>query len=161
MGGSDNADDKQMFTEENILDRELVLKMLRYEDKLYLSDVGQSIIGNPGMSNIYSLEAGKTIQRMTLDQFGFLASDESVANYRLIFNYYWRSAVDYDKEVLSSVFYMRENRCLYYTEAKLVPGDTVPNCQLYELDGSTKITLHQVLAEEPMKTTIVAAYSAS
>lgn len=159
MGGSEQ--EKPVFAEEHILNKKLVLKMLQYEDKLYLSDVGQSVLSSPGMSNIYSLEAGKTIQRMTLDHFGFSTSDESVANYRLIFSYYWRSAADYDHDVLSSVFYMRENRCLYYTDAELVPGDSAPNCTLYELDSTTQTSLHEILAEEPEKTTIVAAYSAS
>lgn len=145
------------FTPTDIANRELVLRLLRYEDALYMSPAGQAILARPDFSNIFSLDAGKRIQRDTLIANGFSSTDASLATYRTIFQHYWRSASDYDAEVLAAVFYMRENRCLYYTAPDLVIGDTVPDCPLLELDG-TPTSVHAVCGSKP---TMLAAFSLS
>ena len=95
--------------------------MLKYEDKLYLSESGQQLLANYG-SNTTSLEASKIIQRLTLNHFGFSSNDDSLKVYRTIY----RTFSD-DSEIMSSVFYMRENRCLYYTSHDL---KLVTQCQM-------------------------------
>jgi len=152
---------QQVFQQTDVFNRDLILKMLKYEDELYLSSYGQKIIGDPGMNNIFTLENSKTIQRLTLEHFNFSSCNESLSNYRTIFHHYWNSASDYDKDVLSSVYYLRENRCLYYTSPDLLPGDIAPDSELYELDGITKTSVHQLLKEQPTKQTIIAAFSTS
>jgi hypothetical protein len=60
----------------NLLDRELMLRMLQAEDKLYMSNLGQELIKAHG-GNI-SVESGKVLQRSILRNFGFQGSDEDV-----------------------------------------------------------------------------------
>lgn len=152
-------DEQREFTADLLDNRDLVLSMLKYEDALYLSAEGQKIIGDPYMNNVWSLEGGKTIQRKTLGNFGFTSSDASVATYRSIFRHYYKSPNEYDAEILGSVYYMRENRLLYYKTPELKIGDSVPDCDLYMLDGTTTTNLHSVL--NPDKITILAGFSTS
>lgn len=150
----------KVFSYEDIKNRELILKMLEYEDKLYLSDKGQEILKNYG-DNFVSLEGSKIIQRMTLQSFGFSSSDDSMKNYRRIFHNYYNSSEDYDKEVLSKVFYMRENRCLYYKEPEINIGDTLPDIDVYNLDGKTQTSIHNILNNKDYNHCIIAAFSMS
>lgn len=143
------------FNASHIEDRDLVLRLLRYEDALFLSPAGQAVFANPAMSNIFSLEAGKTIQRATLCAHGFSATDASVAAYRTIFRR-WSE----DPEILRAVFYLRENRCLYYTSPEIRMGDVVPDSPLLELSSDTT-SVHSVLAEQLSARTILAAFSVS
>jgi len=101
------------FTENDILNHENILKMLKYEDELYMSDIGQDIMRDIGKNNIFSLDGGKTIQRMTLQHFGYSSTPNDLAKYRTIFHHYYNGPTTYDKDILQSVFYMRENRLLY------------------------------------------------
>ena len=107
------SDGNKSFIENDILNRELILKILKYEDDLYMSSQGQEILKDVGKNNIFSLDGSKTIQRMTLQHFGYSSTSKDLAFYRTIFHHYYNSPTDYDKEILASVFYMRENRLLY------------------------------------------------
>jgi hypothetical protein len=155
------ASDGKPFTEQHILDRNLMLEMLKYEDKLYLGEIGQDIMRDIGRNNIFSLDGGKTIQRMTLNHFGFSSTPHDLANYRTIFHHYYKSPQDFDKEILQSVFYMRENRLLYYTTPILTIGMTAPDCNLLEVDSQSACTLYNVLNEEKDRTHVVCAFSLS
>ena len=151
--------DKRLFTNDFILDRDLILEMLQYEDKLYMSKEGQEILGHYGMENTTSLEGGKTIQRKTLDHFGFDTSDESVKNYRTIFQYYYHSPTNYDKEVMNSVVYFRANKCLYYTTPVLNIGDIIPDCSVVKLDEpAEQVMLKSLLGYNK---TLICAFSSS
>jgi len=80
-----------------------MLDMLKYEDEYYLSNVGQSIMADVCKNNLFSLDGGKTIQRITLLHFGFSSTDQDLATYRTIFHNYYNSPTDYDSDILSSV----------------------------------------------------------
>jgi len=148
------------FTQETIKNKELILQLLKYEDDYYLSNEGQKLLIDRG-NNITSLAGSKTIQMMTLNHFGFESDESSLANYRTIFHNYYKSSTDYDKDVLQSVFYMRENRCLYYTTKEIPVGDPIPDVELFKLDGSTKCNLHQIIKESDFDKVIVAGFSMS
>lgn len=145
------------FTIEN---KELILKMLKYEDELFLSEQGQKFLNEYG-NNITSLEGSKSLQRLTLNKFGFKSEEQDLKNYRLIFNHYYNSPTDYDKDILSSVYYMRENRCLYYDTSSINIGDVIPNVNIYNLDGKTKIDLYSIIKNKNYNKTLVCAFSLS
>lgn len=144
-----------------IKDKNFILEMLKFEDEYYFSNEGQSIMADIGKNNIFSLDAVKTIQRITLNHFGFSSTDEDIALYRTIFQHYYTSPLQYDKDILSSVYYMRENRLLYYTSPQLGIGDNAVDTPLVELDGITETTLFNIMNEQPMRKTVVCAFSLS
>lgn len=96
-------------------DRDLVLRMLRYEDGLIHSPETMRMYADPTFRPRTSLTIEHALQRVVLARFGFSTSDESVRAYRSIFRHYYRSPWDHDRDVLSAVTYMRENKLLYYT----------------------------------------------
>lgn len=109
MGGFDKKLDE--FTKNNVEDKELVIKMLKYEDQISRDEtIGQEIYRSVKKN---SLEAIYTIHRLVLLHFGFNSKDSSVLTYRTIFAHYYTSPEKYDKDVLSAVHYMRENKCVY------------------------------------------------
>jgi len=161
MGKVDNHIVLKQFTDVDIKNKELVLKMLKYEDDYYKSTEGQNIIKRKGMHNITSLEGGKTIQRLTLKEFGYNPNNDSLAKYRRIFHNYYNNSKDYDKDILSSVYYMRENRLLYYTTPKINIGERIPNCKLYDIGTGNNRNLYDILNETNNKQVILASYSMS
>lgn len=148
------------FTQDVVKNKDLILKMLKYEDTLFLSNNGQQFLNNYG-SLTTSIEGSKSIQRCVLSNFGFLSTDEDLKNYRRIFHNYYISPVDYDKEILNSVYYMRENRCLYYTTEPLEKGNIIPNVNIYDLNSKKQINLHELIKSKQYDKTIVAAFSLS
>ena len=148
------------FTNLNIQDKELIIRMLNFEDKLFLSEYGQNILREYGQ-NFISLEGSKTIQRITLNNFGFESDSSDLEIYRTIFSHYYKSAQDYDKEILNAVYYMRENRCLYYTSQIINLGDQIPNSNIYELDGRTQTDLYSIIKSKNYEKTIIGAFSMS
>ena len=145
MGIIDDQKGLIEFTEEHLLDKELVIQMLTYEEKLTKSDYGQDLYRNPLNKPFVSLTIEKALNRKVLIHFGFSPSDASVEMYRSIFRTYFNSPTDYDKDVISSVHYMRENKCVFYETPDLHLGDSIPDCPLYTLDG-IPTTLFNVLA---------------
>jgi hypothetical protein len=143
-----------------IQNKQLILSMLEYEDKLFLSKEGQQFLSEYG-SNTKSLEGSKSIQRKTLNNFGFESSDTDLANYRKIFHHYYTSSTDYDPQILNSVYYMRENRCLYYKSKPLELGTQIPNLNVFGLDGKTQYDLHNLIKTKNYSKTILAAFSLS
>jgi len=160
---SDGADANatKPFTNNDVNNRYLVISMLKYEEALVRSDFGQTLYNNPLNRPLVTLNVEKSINRLTLSHFGYDTTDNSVANYRSIFRHYYRSPTDYDKEVLDSVHYMRENKCVYYTKEPLKVGQLMPNCRLFTIDGTTQVNLHDVIQKEAAKYTVVAAFSLS
>ena len=65
--------------------------MLKYEDKLFLSETGQTFLNEYG-NNTTSLEGSKSLQRKTLNEFGFESTEYDLSNYRKIFHYYYESS---------------------------------------------------------------------
>ena len=148
------------FTESDIKNRELVLKMLKYEDEIIHGDIGKSIYENESYEHFSSLETIYVMHRITLNAFGFKTNDDDIQNYRKIFKNYYNSPTDYDKEVIESVTYMRENKCIYYTGKNYNVEDLFENVELYDLTGKNKINLFDKINSDD-NYTIVGTFSNS
>lgn len=146
---------RKPFTTSQIEDRDLVIQMLRSEDNIAKTK-GQELYKNDD-TNWSTLEVEKAINRLVLSKYNFDTSDESVENYRKIFSYYYNSPTDYDKEVINSVYYMKHNRCIYYTSKPLFPGDKIPDCKLYKLNGKDTINLYDIVNKS--ERTVFASFS--
>lgn len=121
---------EQEFTETELSNRDLVIRMLKWESEYMCSPEGQQRYRTIGSGQFTSLDNEYAFNRRVLREFGFTTTDHSVANYRRIFRTYYRSATDYDSEVLDASHYMRNNRCVFYTSPKIHPGDQIPNVPL-------------------------------
>lgn len=152
-------DNLQPFTENHVLDKQLILKMLQFEDDTFLGSQGQQFLKDYG-DKITSLDGSKSIQRLTLNNFGFSSTDKDLNHYRTIFHHYYNSPTNYDKDILGAVYYMRENRCLYYTSPKLKIGDTIPNLFVQNLDFNY-MGLHNIINTHNYNLTFIAAFSLS
>lgn len=148
------------FEEKYLSNKELILQMLKYEDKIFLSEKGQKFLADYG-ENTTSLEGTKTIQRKTLNKYGFSSRDEDIKIYRTIFQKYYENKFNYDKDILNAVYYMRENKCLYYKTKELKIGMEIPNVKIYGLDGEIVYDLHKLIEREKKEKTIIAAFSLS
>lgn len=152
--------DGRPFTKEDLHNRDLVLTMLKAEDELFMSDLGQEHLRRHG--GIYTIESNKVMQREILKQHGFLTDDDSLSNYRSVIHVYYRSPTDYDKEVMNSVVYLRENHLLYYPTVKPQPGQDYIDVELLTLDGQSKVKLSELMKEDKGKNNLlVAAFSVS
>jgi len=149
------------FTITNVKNKELVIQMLNYEEQLTKSNYGQSLYKNTLNKPLISLTIEYAINRLVLAKFGFDTTDRSVSMYRTIFKTYYNSPHDYDPDVLNAVHYMRENKCVYYKMPPLQINDKIPNCELYNLDGITKTTLHDTINNLNSKYTLIGAFSLS
>ena len=107
-----------------------------------------------------SLTVEKMINRITLEEFSFNTDDESVENYRTIFKNYYKSPKFYDKDVLNSVHYMRENKCVYYICKPLELGDKIPDCKLLKINGKDITYLHNEI-DKNSNYTLICAFSLS
>lgn len=152
------------FTQNHVKDKKLVIRMLKFEDEYALSIKGQNHYKMKLNSPMESLMVIYSFHKHTLDHFDFDTSDQSVQNYRSIFKEYYKSPTDYDAEVLSSVHYMRANKCIYYKSPKLNIGEKMINCNLLTLGGKN-IKLFDILSEQnfsnPYTSAIIASFSNS
>jgi hypothetical protein len=146
--GKDELKPSKPFTLNDVKNKSQVIDMLKYEDTLIHGEIGKQIYGNAQYKPRVSLFPEYSIHRLVLSKFGFTTSDQDVANYRSIFGYYYRSPNDYDHDVLSSVTYMRENKCVYYNQPVISIGDQLPNCRIYELNGNTETNLYEKLGHD-------------
>lgn len=160
MGITKNSTSKR-FTRESVLNKDLVIQMLRHEEQITKSSFGQNMYRNSFNKPFVSLTVEKALNRQTLSDFGFDTSDESVEMYRTIFKQYFKTPHEYDKEVIGSVHYMRENKCVFYNREPMKFGQKIPNVNLYQLDGTTETTLHDCIGSPAPKYTIFAAFSLS
>jgi hypothetical protein len=117
------------FEKKDVNNKLLIIEMLKYEEQLTKSEFGQSLYKN----------------RLTLSQFDFDTSDENVEMYRTIFRTYFKSPTDYDKDVINSVHYMRENKCVYYNLPIINIGDVIPDCKLYNYTPIKESSLYNIL----------------
>lgn len=162
MGKITKAIPSVPFTMEDVNTRDMIIHMLQWEQDRMRSDIGQDRYKNPLNLPYVSLTNEYAFHRETLSHFGFDTSDESVENYRKIFPTYFRSPDDYDKEVINSAYYMKNNRCIYYTTPIINVGDTIPNVPIWTNDGETETTLYDVIHKDGGENmTIVAAFSMS
>jgi hypothetical protein len=154
------------FRQQHVADRDLVLRMLKYEDALLLGKTASQMY----LSALYlprqSLTVEKTVQRIVLRAHGFDASPESAQNYRAIFRYYYRSPTDHDKNVLASVPYMRENKLLYYTSPEIQVGQCVSNqlaaCSVHRCnDNEPPMSMLKAVHSMQCATVFVGAFSGS
>lgn len=137
---------KKKFTLETLKERDLIINMLKYEDSIIRGETGKKIYTNPTYNYTKSFDAEHAIIRLVLDNFDFETDDSAIENYNKIFKTYYNSPTDYDSEVLKSVAYMRENKCVYYTKPEIKVGDTINNCLLYDVDGN-KTSIIESLGE--------------
>ena len=126
------------FTNNNVKDKQLVINMLKYEEEIAKGETGQSLYRNEYLEPHETLKVEKALNRLTLTQFGFDTSEESVENYRTIFRTYFNSPDDYDADVINSSYYMRENKCVFYKNPDLKLGEEVPN-------GSSELPISKLL----------------
>lgn len=133
------------FTMEHVHDRDLVIKMLRHEEKIATGEWGQGRYRDPASRVSISLDNEYAFNRQTLHDFGFNTNDTCVDIYRSIFRTYFHGPDNYDMEVIGASYYMRNNRCVFYKAKPLSKGDLLPNCQLYQLDGKTQTDLHSAI----------------
>ncbi len=148
------------FTPTDVRNRDLVLAMLRHEDILFLGTKGQALFKDTSFEHLTNLETYYTFHRATLAKHGFQTTDKDVETYRTIFRNYYTSPTEYDAEVLNAVCYMRENKCVYYTDPPPIVGDPAPEVALATLDG-VPTTLHTILKKLPHKYVFVGAFSNS
>jgi hypothetical protein len=118
------------FGDQQLANRDLVIQMLRWESEFMCSPEGQARYKTPNSGQFTSLDNEYAFNRRVLREFGFTTNAESVANYRRIFRTYFRSATDYDREVINASHYMKNNRCVFYTTPEIQIGDTVPDVPL-------------------------------
>jgi hypothetical protein len=133
------------FEKKDVNNKLLIIEMLKYEEQLTKSEFGQSLYKNPLNMPLVSLHVEKTLNRLTLSQFDFDTSDENVEMYRTIFRTYFKSPTDYDKDVINSVHYMRENKCVYYNLPIINIGDVIPDCKLYNYTPIKESSLYNIL----------------
>jgi len=160
MGTSDTGDTRP-FTHADVKNKPLVIKMLNYEEEITKSDIGRTLYSTKLNRPLVTLTIEHTLNRLTLSHFDFDTSDDSVENYRSIFRNYYKSPTDYDAEVLNAVHYMRENKCVYYTQPPLQIGDIIPDCELFMIDGKTVTSLYDEINKTNATKTVIAAFSLS
>lgn len=148
------------FTKDHVLNRDLVIKMLSYEEEYTRSKEGQALYRDKLNRPRISLDVEKKINRHVLIHFKFDSTNDSLEMYRSIFKNYYQSPTQYDAEVLNSVHYMRNNKCVYYDKPIIQIGDTIPNCRLFETNGQ-ETTLYDVIDKENSHRTFFAAFSLS
>lgn len=155
--GKQKINNLNPFTINDVKNKQLVIQMLNYEEQLTKSDYGQSLYKNTLNKPLISLTIEYAINRLVLAYFEFDTTDASVAMYRTIFKTYYKSPNDYDADVLNAVHYMRENKCVYYKMPVLQIGDKIPDCVLYNLNG-TETTLYDI---PKASHTLIGAFSLS
>lgn len=154
------------FDADRVEDRDLVLRMLAAEDALLLSRKAADMYTASSYFPQRSFTVERAVQRMVLRQFGFATDPDSVSNYRAIFSRYYTSPSDYDREVMGSVVYMRENRLLYYAAPPVGMGQCVAEqlgaCRVNSC-GAEDATLTMMEAVRGMgcPTVFVGAFSGS
>ena len=132
---------------------DLIVEMLKYEEALTRSDIGQTMYKNKFNKSITSLFVEKALNRMTLFNFGFNTSDENVEMYRTIYKKHKDN-----KLVTDSVYYMRNNKCLWYKMPLLTLGYTILNCNLF--DKSQKLTsLFDIYSETKSEYMVLTPFS--
>jgi hypothetical protein len=145
------------FTEDHLLDRNLIIQLLQCEDEFSKSAEAIEMMRSFGKHDLKPIYA---MHRFALSMHGFNTSDQSVENYRKIFKTYFRSPDDYDRQVIDSVHYMRSNKCVFYKSPLINIGDQMIDVPLIQLDG-TETTLFNVLKTKQFQHAFVGGFSTS
>lgn len=153
------SDGLKPFTIDDLYNRKLMLEMLRKEDELFMSKLGQEHLTQHG--GLTSLEGNKVLQRDILNRFGYLADDDSLRLYRSVIHVYYKSPQEYDREIMNSVVYLRENRLLYYDTMKPRIGQKYVDVDLLTLDGTETVKLSSLMPPKPKTKLLVASFSTS
>lgn len=135
MGVGTKCGSPKPFTHRHVQNKNLVIKMLQYEENLAKSEEGQQRYRDTPKA-AESLICEKGFQRDTLHQFRFDTTDKSLEMYRTIFRNYYTSPTDYDKDVMEACYYFRNNRLKFYTTKKPQIGDVIPNATIMTLEGN-------------------------
>ena len=146
--------DPKEFTDQELVNRDLVIRMLRWESEFMCSPEGQARYKTQGSGQFTSLDNEYAFNRRVLREFGFTTNDTSVANYRLIFQTYFQSPTDYDTEVIQASHYMRNNRCVFYTTPEIHVGDRIPDVPLLTTNPdnpNTPTTLYDAIRNYKLK----------
>jgi hypothetical protein len=151
---------RRHFTSEDVKNKDLVLRMLHFEDSVICGPVGAAIFADRSIPHLKSLETYYIFHRITLAEHGFSTEVSDVATYRTIFSKYYQEPQHYDKEVINAVCYMRENKCIFYDAPLIALGDLAPDVELLTLSGEST-TLHKLIETNPHKYTFVGAFSHS
>lgn len=154
----------QKFNSTHLYNRELVLKMLNHEDKLIHDDKTLAMYDDPFYESQDGLFIIKTIQRITLSDFGFINDDDDLEIYRNIFRTYYRSPTDYDSEIINAVTYFRENKTIFYQAPEINIGENIKYLlnQINLLDLNENLhNLLTLVSTNPKKYTYVGGFSAS
>jgi len=147
---------EQEFTNTELANRDLIIRMLKWESEYMCSPEGQQRYRTIGSGQFTSLDNEYAFNRRVLREFGFATTDASVANYRRIFGTYFRSPSDYDTEVIQSSHYMRNNRCVFYTSPEIHPGDQIPDVPLLtssSSSGQMPISLYDAIRDYKLPST--------
>ena len=158
--GSQKGQPTKKFTLDDVKNKQLVIKMLSSEHEYGTSDVVKNMYENKIVYPIHDLTITYAVHRHILNKFGFDTSDESVQNYRKIFKHYYNSPYDYDKDVISSVYYMKYNKCIFYKEPVINVGDSIINCNLLDINGN-KTSLFSILDKNTFTNAFIGAFSNS
>ena len=162
--GLASAGDKRPLTINDINNRKLVLNMLQAEDSLIHGEA-QDMYKRAHYLGGHSLTVEHAVQRMILDKFGFETNHSDLENYRSIFKTYYHDSTDYDRDVLNSVTYMRENRCLYYQNPVLHIGqnvsDQLSRCHVHSIVGDSAGTLLGIIDDIDFEHILIGAFSKS
>lgn len=145
------------FTKEHVLNKKLIIQMLQYEDS-YGRNQGQQI---HEIYDEHTLNPSDAITRHVLLHFNFDSCDGNVNMYKTIFRTYFHSAKDYDEEVINSVYYMKNNKCVYYTEPKMNIGDVIKNCSLLTLECNNITLFKSIDNIKPFNHLFLCAFSMS
>ena len=73
---------------------------------------------------------------------------------------YYKSPSDYDKDIISSVYYMKNNKCVFYDKPKINIGDNLIDCKLLDINGNIT-SLYAILNNNKFKHAFIGAFSNS
>lgn len=120
----------RVFAATDVADRSLMMLMLKFEDNLFFARHKQEGV-DASWEHFTTRKFQLSNQRKTMIHFGFEPSDESIETYHTIVDRYQN-----DLDVLSKVYYLRENRLLYYRSQALSVGDTAPLFSIFDVSGA-------------------------
>lgn len=149
------------FTINDVQNKNLIIKMLNYEEKIYKSEQGQNLFLEKYNLAMNTLIVEKIIIRIVLNYFDFDNDESDIENYKKIFKFYYKNENEYDREVMNAVHYFRENKCLFYKTPHIQVGQKIPNCKLFRINGKDSDNLYDIIKRDQHKHTLLAAFSLS
>jgi hypothetical protein len=124
----------------NIHDRNKVIDMLRFEQKVRYSPEIQKVYSAQYATGTRNVSIEKEIQKYVLKTFGY--SDDQVEEYWKIPRLYWQ-----DEEVKNSIFYMKLN---IFTYGDVSVGDKLIDVPLYDFQTNSTVYLDTLYRDKPL-----------